>query len=163
MAERKFSGELAALALALKSAGKLRLGLHLRNAAQIATNGFPIDKRYADALRGTREELARFPATAAVYLEPDGAPRREGEILRQPDLATTYGEIAENGIDWFYGGPFAASVEKWMKANHGLMTAADLKDYRAVQRSAISTEYRGCTVISFPPPSSGGVHLLRRR
>ena len=85
---------------------------------------------------------------------------QEGELLRQPDLARTYRAIAENGPEWFYGGPFAASVEKWMKANHGVMTASDLKSYRAVIRAAISTDFRSYTVISFPPPSSGGVHLL---
>jgi gamma-glutamyltranspeptidase/glutathione hydrolase len=153
-------GALAAYALALKSAGKLPLKEHLLAAAQIAGDGFPIDKRYAAVLRESRGELARFPATAAVFLEPDGAPYREGEILRQPDLARTYRAVAENDPEWFYGGPFAESVEKWMKENHGLMTAADLKGYRAVLRPPISTDYRGYTVISFPPPSSGGVHLL---
>jgi gamma-glutamyltranspeptidase/glutathione hydrolase len=148
-------GALAAYALALKSAGKLPLKEHL-----LAENGFPMDKHYAAALRGSQNELARFPATAAVFLKRDGEPYSEGEIFRQPDLAKTYRAIAENGTDWFYGGPFAQKVETWMKANHGLMTAADLKGYRAVFRQPISTEYRGYTVVSFPPSSSGGVHLL---
>jgi gamma-glutamyltranspeptidase/glutathione hydrolase len=153
-------GALAAYALALESAGKLPLKEHLLAAARIAGGGFPIDKHYAAVLRESRGELAQFPAAAGVFLEADGAPYREGEIFRQPDLARTYREIAENGPEWFYGGPFAISVEKWMKENHGLMTAADLRGYRAVLRPAISTDYRGYTVISFPPPSSGGVHLL---
>jgi gamma-glutamyltranspeptidase/glutathione hydrolase len=153
-------GELAALALALKSAGKLTLKDHLLAAAQIADGGFPVDKHYADALRGTHSDLARFPATAAVFLKPDGAPYREGEILRQPDLARTYRAIAENGPEWFYRGPFGESVEKWMRENRGLMTAGDLNGYRAVIRPPISTDYRSYTVVSFPPPSSGGVHLL---
>ncbi len=153
-------GALAAYALSLDSAGKLPLAEHLLAAAKIADDGFPVDKRYAAVLRETRGELARFPATAADLLKPDGAPYREGEILRQPDLARTYRAIAEKGPEWFYGGPFAGSVDKWMKQNHGLLTAADLKGYRAVLRPAISTDYRGYEVISFPPPSSGGVHLL---
>jgi gamma-glutamyltranspeptidase/glutathione hydrolase len=153
-------GALAAYDLALKSAGKLPLADHLLAAARIADDGFPVDKHYADALSGTRADLARFPATAAIFLKGDGSTYREGEMLRQRDLARTYRAIAENGTGWFYGGPFAEAVEKWMKENHGLMTAADLKGYRAVLRPAISTDYRGYTVISFPPPSSGGVHLL---
>jgi gamma-glutamyltranspeptidase/glutathione hydrolase len=153
-------GALAAYALALESAGKLPLKEHLLAAAKIAADGFTIDNRYAAALQESRGELTRFPATAAVFLKPDGTPYREREILRQPDLARTYRTIAENGPKWFYDGPFAESVEKWMKENRGLMTAADLKGYRAVLRPPISTDYRGYTVISFPPPSSGGVHLL---
>ncbi len=89
-------GEHAALALALKSAGKLPLKEHLlRNAAKIATNGFLIDKRYAAALGENQGEFTRFPSSATVYLKPRGAPYREGEIFRQPDLARTYRAIAE--------------------------------------------------------------------
>jgi len=153
-------GELAACALALKTYGKLSLKEHLLAAAQIAEEGFRIDGRYAAALRDQASVLARFPASRAVFLKPDGAPREEGEILRQPDLARTYRAIAENGVGWFYGGPFAQAAEQWMKENQGLLTVADFAGYHAVLREPISTTYRGCTVVSFPPPSSGGVHLL---
>jgi gamma-glutamyltranspeptidase/glutathione hydrolase len=95
-----------------------------------------------------------------LFLKPDGAPRQEGEILRQPELAATYRAIAENGPGWFYGGPFAQSVETWMRQNHGLLTVSDFRGYRAVLRAPDSTQYRDCTVVSFPPPGSGGVHLL---
>jgi gamma-glutamyltranspeptidase / glutathione hydrolase len=153
-------GALAAYALAVRSAGRLPLARPLLAAAKIAEDGFPIDRHYAAALRGSRGELSRFPGAAAIFLKPDGAASGEGEVLRQPDLARTYRAIAEKGTGWFYDGPFGASVEKWMKENHGLMRAADLKGYRAEIRPPISTDYRGYEVISFPPPSSGGVHLL---
>jgi gamma-glutamyltranspeptidase / glutathione hydrolase len=153
-------GELAACDLALKSWGKLSLKEHLLAAAQIAEEGFRIDARYAAALREQAANWQNSPPPAPFFSKPDGAPREEGEILRQPDLARTYRAIAENGTGWFYGGPFAQAAEKWMKANHGLLTAADLAGYHAVLREPISTTYRGCTVVSFPPPSSGGVHVL---
>ncbi len=153
-------GELAACDLALKSWGRLSLKEHLLAAAKIAEEGFRIDDRYVGHLREQAAALAKFPGSRAVFLQADGSPRKEGEILRQPDLARTYRAIAENGIAWFYGGPFAQAAEKWMKENHGLMTAADLAGYHAVLREPISTTYRGCTVVSFPPPSSGGVHVL---
>jgi gamma-glutamyltranspeptidase / glutathione hydrolase len=153
-------GELAACDLALKTCGKISLKDHLLAAAQIAEQGFRIDGRYAAALREQAAVLAKFPASRAVFLQPDGAPRQEGEMLRQADLARTYRAIAENGVQWFYGGPFAQASEKWMQENQGLLTAADLAGYRAVLREPISTTYRGCTVVSFPPPSSGGVHVL---
>jgi gamma-glutamyltranspeptidase / glutathione hydrolase len=153
-------GELAACALALRTYGKLSLKEHLLAAAQIAEQGFRLDGRYAAALREQELVLGGFPGSRAVFLKPNGAPREEGEILRQPDLARTYRAIAEHGVDWFYGGPFAQATERWMKENEGLLTAADFAAYHAVVREPISTTYRGCTVVSFPPPSSGGVHLL---
>ena len=153
-------GELAACEIALKSWGKLSLKDHLLAAAQIAEEGFPISAQYESALRGEAAELAKFPSSRAAFLMPDGTPRKEGEILKQPDLAQTYRAIAENGTGWFYGGPFAQATEKWMQANQGLLTAADFQAYHAVLREPISTTYRGYTVVSFPPPSSGGVHVL---
>ena len=153
-------GELAACAAALSGYGKLSLKEHLLAAAQIAEDGFAVDARYASALRDEATTLATFPASRAAFVKPDGSPFKEGEILRQPDLARTYRAIAENGIGWFYAGPFAHATEQWMKANGGLLTTADFAAYRAILRPPISTTYHGCTVVSFPPPSSGGVHLL---
>ncbi|HWD18452.1 MAG TPA: gamma-glutamyltransferase [Verrucomicrobiae bacterium] len=153
-------GELAACDLALRRAGKRTLREHLLAAAQIAEDGFALDHHYAEVLSNAAPELAKFPASAAVFLKPDGAPWREGEIFRQPALAKTYRAIAAHGLGWFYGGAFARATEKLMKANGGILAARDFKNYRAVLRDPISTEYRGCTVVSFPPPSSGGVHLL---
>ncbi len=153
-------GALAASDLALKTAGKLPLKEHLLAAAGLAEEGFRLDGHYAAVLREEAGDLARFPAAAAVFLKPGGAAYSQGEILRQPDLAGTYRAIAENGPGWIYGGPFAQAAEKWMGENHWLLTAADFQGYRAVVRQPISTGYRGYTVASFPPPSSGGVHLL---
>ncbi|HZM04460.1 MAG TPA: gamma-glutamyltransferase [Candidatus Saccharimonadales bacterium] len=153
-------GELAALDLALKNCGKLSLKEHLQAAAQIAEEGFRLDSHYAALLRSTTNELGQFPSSREVFLRSNGAPYVEGETLQQPDLARTYRAIARDGVAWFYDGPFARAVDKWMKQNRGIMTAADFKKYRAVLRPPISTDYRSYTIISFPPPSSGGVHLL---
>jgi gamma-glutamyltranspeptidase / glutathione hydrolase len=153
-------GALAAYDLALKSAGRLSLKDHLLAAARRAEEGFRVDRPYALTLREAAPDLAKFPASAAVFLKPGGAAYSQNEILRQPDLAGTYRAIAENGLDWFYAGPFAQAVAKWMRENQGLLTAEDFQSYRAVLRQAIATDYRNYTVVSFPPPSSGGVLLL---
>jgi gamma-glutamyltranspeptidase/glutathione hydrolase len=153
-------GALAAYELAVKSWGKIPFKEHLLAAAEMAETGFRIDKQYARHLREDATDLAKYPATRAVFIKPDGTPWGEGEILRQTDLARTYRAIAEHGLEWFYDGPFGQAVEKWMKENQGLVTTADLKGYRPVLRAPVATEYRGYTVISFPPPSSGGVHIL---
>lgn len=153
-------GALAAYDLALRKAGKLSLRDHLLYAAQIADEGFPLDSGYAHTLQHTEDDLKKFDGSRAVYFKADGSLYQKGDLFRQPDLANTYRQVAKHGLKYFYGGPFAQATEKWMKQNGGIMTARDLANYKAILREPISTTYRGYEVVSFPPPSSGGVHLL---
>ncbi len=152
-------GALAAYEYAARNFGKKPFADSLRSAAELAEQGFTVDAHYARAVAGSRAELAQFPASRAVFLKADGSGPQPGERFRQPDLAATYRHLAEQGTGWFYGGPFADAVEKWMRANGGLMTAADLRGYHVVLRDAVRTSYRGWNLLTFPPPSSGGVHV----
>ena len=151
---------LAAEELALKTCGRLSLKELLLSAANIAADGFVVDKHYAAVLKEEAPDLRKFESTRAIFLKPDGSACKAGEILKQPDLARTYRAIADEGTGWFYGGPFASATQTWMRENHGLMTVEDFRNYHAVLRQPISTDYRGFTVVSFPPPSSGGTHVL---
>ena len=152
-------GALAAYARALKNHGKLPLKWHLENAAKIAEAGFPLPEAYVRTLRRRAPDLARFKSSASVFLNPTLQPWPAGKLLKQPDLARTYRAIARDGLGWFYGGPFAAATEKWMKANSGIMTAEDFRNYQVKLRQPVRTTYRGHTIIGMPPPSSGGVHV----
>jgi gamma-glutamyltranspeptidase/glutathione hydrolase len=105
--------------------------------------------------------LRQFEGSRAALLKPNGEVYRAGELLRQPDLARTYRAIAEEGIDWFYRGEFAAQVADWMEAHGGILTRSDFADYEAEWRQPIVTTYRGATVVGFPPPSSGGIHVAQ--
>jgi len=154
-------GALAAYDLALRRFGRLKLADLLREAAELAERGFPLDRIYAARLKATATELARFPGSRAALLKPDGTPYRAGEVLRQPDLAHTYRAIAEHGPGWFYGGPFARRVSDWMAEHGGLLRADDFARYRARFRKPVVCTYRGYTVVGFPPPSSGGVHVVQ--
>ena len=154
-------GALAAYELALKRAGRSELADHLRAAADVAQKGFPIDRAMARNLRGEAELLARFEGSRQILLRPDGQPIEEGERLVQTDLAKTYRAIADHGTSWFYGGPFAERIENWMSAHGGILTAEDFRKYRAKERSPLVTTYRGLTIVGFPPPSSGGVHVAQ--
>lgn len=153
-------GALAAYDLALRKAGKLHLSEHLLAAAKIAEGGFPLEHGYAKTLNNCAGELRKFDGSRAVFFKKDQTIYQQGELFRQPDLANTYRQIAKHGLKWFYGGSFATTTEGWMKQHGGIMTAHDFAHYRAVLREPIATEYRGYEVVSFPPPSSGGVHLL---
>lgn len=154
-------GALAAYELALANYGRLALRDIVLPAAEIAEEGFPVPAAYARNLRRTADTLRRFPGSRAALLKPNGEPYAEGETLRQPDLAASYREIAEHGGDWFYRGEFAQLVGDWMAANGGLITAADFADYYAAEREPIVTRYRDYTIVGFPPPSSGGVHVAQ--
>lgn len=153
-------GYLKACEVAQKKHGKLKLADVLRPAAEIAEQGFPIDEVYARKLAATAEKLAKFPASAAVFLR-DGKPLAKGDALVQTDLAKTYRAVAEQGVAWFYEGAFAQMTAEWMKANNGIMTAADFANYKAPEREPIRTTYRGYDLITMPPPSSGGVHVAQ--
>jgi gamma-glutamyltranspeptidase/glutathione hydrolase len=154
-------GAVAAYDLALKKCGRKQLKDLLLPAATLAEEGFAIDANFASRLKAMARQLAKYPGTRQALLKPDGSPYQAGETLRQPDLAGTYRGIAEHGVDWFYRGPVAEQVGRWMAENGGIITAKDFAEYRAIQREPLVTTYRGYTIIGFPPPSSGGVHVAQ--
>ena len=129
-------------------------------AAKIAEDGFPIDRPYAAKIKSTTDDLRTFEAPKALLFHEDGTPLVEGDTLRQPDLAASLRALAEQGPDWFYRGPYAAKVAAWMKANGGLITAEDFANYHIMLREPLHGTYRGAEIVSFPPPSSGGVHVI---
>jgi gamma-glutamyltranspeptidase/glutathione hydrolase len=154
-------GALAAYDYACRKYGKLSLKDHLLPAALLAERGFALDSSYARSLADTARELNRFEASRRIFLRPNRTPFRRGEVLKQQDLAESYRHIAEQGINWFYRGPFASATETWMKENGGLLTAKDLANYSIKLREPITNTYRGHIIIGFPPPSSGGIHVAQ--
>lgn len=152
-------GSVAVYASALEKFGRKKFAEVLEPAARIAEEGFPIDEVFARKLSAEAKDLGRFEASRAIFLKPDGAPLAKGEVLKQPELAASYRAMAQAGADWFYHGAFAQQVESWMKANGGILTAADFAGYHVALREPVRGTYRGCELVSFPPPSSGGVHV----
>jgi gamma-glutamyltranspeptidase/glutathione hydrolase len=152
-------GSLAVYEHALKKHGKRTLADAIRPAADLAEKGFAIDRVYASKLQSTAASLARFPASKEVFFHSDGSVLKQGETLRLPDLAKSYRQIAEHGAAWFYRDGFPQIAAKWMTENHGLITAEDFARYTFKEREPLRTTYRGYEIVSFPPPSSGGVHV----
>ncbi len=153
-------GALAAYEFAIEHYGIQKLSDLILPAAEIAEKGFVLDASYARCLERVAEDMAQFESSRAVFFK-NGKPLARGDVLKQPDLAATYRSIAAQNSDWFYRGPFAQAVEQWMKRNGGLLTAADFRDYRTFLREPIRSSYRGYTIVGFPPPSSGGVHVAQ--
>lgn len=154
-------GALAAYDLAVSKYGKLPMKELLLPAAEIAEKGFPIDRIYAGKLKSAAKTLDKFAGSRAALLQKDGGAYQEGDVLKQPDLARSYRAMAEEGTDWFYRGPYAEKVARWMKDNGGIITADDFVNYQPVEREPLETTYRDWTIVGFPPPSSGGVHVAQ--
>jgi gamma-glutamyltranspeptidase/glutathione hydrolase len=152
-------GALAAYDYAIKHYGKKSLKELILPAAKIAEHGFTLDAHFAGRIKSEETNFERIASSRAVFFKPDGTLYGKGDNFRQKDLAATYRSIANQGADWFYRGPFGKAVEAWMKANGGIMTAEDLRNYHIVLRDAVVTPYRQYELITFPPPSSGGVHV----
>jgi gamma-glutamyltranspeptidase / glutathione hydrolase len=125
-------------------------------AVKLARDGFEISDGLARSLERTLDNFKKYPASLAQFSK-NGVPYQAGEILKQPDLAKTLERIADKGPAGFYEGETAMLLEKEMKANGGLITREDLKNYQAKQRTPIKGTYRGYEVIGMPPPSSGGI------
>jgi gamma-glutamyltranspeptidase/glutathione hydrolase len=153
-------GLVAGLALALERWGTRSLPEVMEPAIELAEQGFPIGMRHARIL-GVWHRLGhaeRFPETAAIQAPaPDLAP---GWRLVQSELAHTLRAIAKQGPDAFYRGPIARAIAGEVQQRGGLLTVEDLASYRPKLREPLRGTYRGRTVLSFPPPSSGGIALL---
>lgn len=153
-------GTVAGFALAHRKYGAREWRTLVEPAVRLASDGFVVPAGLAASLRGVQSRLARYPASKAAYYKPDGSPYTEGERLVLADLGRTLTRIRDQGRDGFYRGETAALVEQEMRANGGLITAADLAAYEAVERAPVRGNYRGYEIISMPPPSSGGVAMV---
>ena len=154
-------GALAAYDLALRRFGKRTLAQLAMPCAEVAENGFALDPIYARNIRQTADHWKRYAGSRQTFSKPDDSPYVEGDILKQPDLARSYRAIARNGADWFYRGPFAQQTAAWMADNGGILAVEDFRQYVAKTREPIRNPYRGYTLLGFPPPSSGGVHVAQ--
>ena len=153
-------GALAVYEFAVEHYGKRKLSDLILPAAELADGGFVLDKSYALNLKGVAAEMGQFSSSRAVFFKM-AKPLARGDVLKQPELAATYRSIAGQGSDWFYRGPFAQAVDQWMKRNGGILTAEDFRSYKVSLRDPVCSSYRGYTIIGFPPPSSGGVHVAQ--
>src|SRR5262245_20296953 len=155
-------GTVAGLALAHEKygSGKLTLAELIEPAITLARNGVEIVDDIADTLPLAQPRIARWRSSAPVFLNSDGTVLMPGQDLLQPDLAITLRAIASDGPKGFYEGPVADKIVAAVRMAGGIMATDDMKNYRAILREPVRGTYRGYDIISMPPPSSGGVHLI---
>jgi len=153
--------QIAALKLAHDKLGSLKWATLFEPAIEAAQAGYAIGPATHNAISSERDNLAKYDASRAVLLKPDGSVPKVGEVLRQQDLAATLRQIAKNGPTWFYTGDFARTAAGYLEKQAGILTIADFANYRAIERTCIKTNYRNYQVIGFPTPSSGGIHIAQ--
>jgi len=154
-------GTVAGLGLAHQRYGRLPWKRLVQPAADLAREGYILQKGMADMVAENRERLCKFESTCGYFFKDGGAPYEFGDRFVQPDLANTLQLIADKGPDVFYRGEIADKIVAEMEAHGGLIDKASLAAYEAVEREPIRGEYRGYEIVSMPPPSSGGVHILQ--
>jgi len=120
--------------------------------------GFEVSEELARSIRGSQRSLSLYDATREIFL-PGGEPPRPGSIFRQPDLARTLARIRDQGPDGFYRGETADLIVAEMERGGGIITHEDLESYEAAWREPVTFTYRGYTIHSMPPSSSGGATL----
>jgi gamma-glutamyltranspeptidase / glutathione hydrolase len=163
-------GTVAGWDRALRRYGTWSLKRALRAGARVARRGFVVDPTFVAQTEPNLPYFNDIPATAELFLDPDGTPRDVGATLRNRDLARTYWLIREKGPRGFYRGKLARAIVEAARrppvapdADHqwrpGLITAADMKAYRALDRRPTRIRYRGRDVWGMGPPSSGGSTL----
>ena len=150
-------GSVAGMYEAWKKYGHLPWATLIAPAIRLA-QGHVIDSTRSRDIRSDRELLARFPASREQFLVHDSAPP-PGTMWRQPDLARTLQLISDAGPDVFYNGQIANLIVAEMQCGGGLITKEDLRRYHPKWRTPIQLTYRGHTIYSMPPPSSGGVTM----
>ena len=155
-------GTVAGLLHAQERYGRLTRKKVMAPAIALAEKGFPVGYAMSELLSGQwGKRLLGNPAAKAYFFKPDGSAYQPGEILRQRDLAWTLRQIAERGVEGFYQGPVADRLVDEMKRGDGLITHEDLSGYKAIERTPVRGRFHGVEIVSMPPPSSGGVHLVQ--
>jgi gamma-glutamyltranspeptidase/glutathione hydrolase len=151
-------GAVAGMTEAHRQLGRLPLAALLEPAIRLARDGFVVDDYRSQSIADDSARISRFPASRAGFL-PGGARPASGSTLRQPDLAATLEAIRDHGAAGFYRGRVADLIVGEMERGGGLISHADLERYRAIWREPVAISYRGHTIYSMPPASSGGVTM----
>ena len=155
-------GTVAGLELAWRKygSGKFTFAELVAPAVALARQGLTVGGDVANSLPIAAPILAKHPSSARIYLKPNGGIPQTGDHIALDDLAATLDTIATEGAAGFYTGPVAEKIVAAVQAAGGRMTMDDLAHYRAVEREPVKGTYRGHSIVSMPPPSSGGAHVI---
>lgn len=150
-------GTVSGMELALSKYGTMKRATVIAPAIKYAEDGFVLDQGDVDMLQTATEVFKKDAADSGAIFLNKGEPFRVGQKLVQKELAKTLREIGAKGSDGFYKGWVGQAIVNSSQAGKGLITQADLDQYRTRELAPVECDYRGYHVVSAPPPSSGGV------
>ena len=153
-------GDLAGLLYMLDKYGTMDRADVMEPAIRIAREGFVVSTYCANAISDAYEKAQEFPEMQKVYWDENGLPYDAGAVINNPDLADTLQLIADEGADAFYKGEIGEDMIATLAKYDGNMTMEDLANYEVMEHEPVEGDYRGYHIISSPPPSSGGTHLI---
>ncbi len=154
-------GTVAGLYYALNKYGTLSWSKVLDPAIKLAEDGFVVPHDLSSVLANYKKRLTANEATAKAYYKKNKETYSPGEVIKLPDLAWSLKELKKVGPDAFYKGKIAGKIVAEMELNGGLITAKDLANYKIKEREPLRGTFKGYEVVSMPPSSSGGVHLIQ--
>jgi gamma-glutamyltranspeptidase/glutathione hydrolase len=155
-------GETAGLLYALDNFGSKKLSRIeiMEPSIDLARKGYNVTENLSTTIMKNLEKIKLYPATSAIYTV-DGSPPKDGAVIRNPDLVAALSLIAKDGVDAFYKGPLARQIVQAVQNTGGILTLDDLSGYKIRLRKPVTGSYRGFTIISVPPASSGGIHVIQ--
>ena len=154
-------GSVAGMCRALELYGSMPLDEVLAPAIRQAEEGFIVTYDLARVLRALESRIRKWPESAKIFYKENGGFYEAGDVLVQKDLAWTLKQIARGGAKAFYEGEVAERIAEDMAGNGGFITMDDMKSYRVEESDAVRGTYRGYEIVSMPPPSSGGIHVIQ--
>jgi gamma-glutamyltranspeptidase/glutathione hydrolase len=154
-------GTVAGLLHALEHYGTWKREQVIAPAFRLAKEGIEMDNPFLDSINARKDKLLEDPEAAKIFFKANGESYQPGERLTFPDLAWSLEQIMKHGKVAFYEGAIAQRLVDYMKQQGGLISLDDLKQYQVIERTPVEGTYRGYRVVSMPPPSSGGVHIVQ--
>jgi len=151
-------GALAGWTHALNKYGTWKFTEVIRGAIQIAEQGFTVSKTFSRINKDEYEKLLLNAGDSSCYLN-DGFPYEPGDTFRNPDLAAFFGRLAEKGMDDFYHGDTAQKIAAAVQDKGGIMTPADLAEYRVIEHPPLTGSYKDFQLFTTNPPSCGGLFI----
>ncbi|WP_442802046.1 MULTISPECIES: gamma-glutamyltransferase [unclassified Shewanella] len=153
-------GTVMGMELALEKYGTMTMKQLTQAAIKMAKDGIYVTPDLSTSLTGLKRRIAQWPSSAEIFYKNDGSDYQVDDLFKQPELAHSLTLIAQQGSKGFYEGETADKLISAIQQAGGIMTLDDLKHYKVIEREPVEGNYRGYQVISMPPPSSGGVHII---
>ncbi len=153
-------GTVMGMELALTQYGTMSMKQVIAPAMKLAIDGISVTSDLSNSLSGLKSRITQWPSSAEIFYHGDGSNYQVNEIFKQPELAHSLSLIAEKGSKGFYQGETAEKIVTAVTNAGGMMSLTDLANYKVVEREPVRGHYRGYEVVSMPPPSSGGIHII---